>query len=407
MIFKTMKILFIAPKIPYPPTDGGKISIWGVLKTLSDFGNQIDFVAYSHSRDYDLEVVRQYCHPTILNENTQNSVFGAFLNLFSKTPYNVSKYHKKSLVKYIRAYFKGNRSVDIVHITNLHMGWVIDEIKKYVNIPVVLRQENLEMYIMKRFYENEKNFFIKSFAWLQYVKFKSYEPKLCKKFDQVIMISPDDKKRLKELDPEIKVEYIPAGVDRKIFNSYKKDEKEKHSMFHIGHLDWFPNLDSIKYFIYEILPVVKSSLPSIKFYIYGGKIPPHLSIPNSVQSCIIEKGFVDNLWEDLADKELAIVPLRIGSGMRLKIVELLAAGHVVLTTSIGTEGIPTKHNENLLIADGTKSFAHEIINYFNNVYDRDKLVNNARKFVLENYSWDSIGKKFVNIYKELISNYRQ
>ncbi|MBZ0182344.1 MAG: glycosyltransferase family 4 protein [Melioribacteraceae bacterium] len=398
-----MKILHISPKLPYPTNDGGKIAIYGNLKYLKERGHEIYFVAYKKDSDLNkcIPHLETLADIDVLEVDTENSILGGILNLFSKVPYNVSKYHSQELKFHIISLFK-KKKFDIVIIENLHMGYIVDTIKSISSIPVVLRQHNLEMKIMKRFSEAEKNPLLKFYSILQYKKFIKYEPELCEKFDKVVMITDHDKKEILELSNNIKSTTIPAGVKKDLLTIEIK-EKEPYSLFHIGHLDWFPNLDAIKYFLNEILPQIVKKEPRTKFYIYGGMLPNGVVIPELVKENVIQKGFVDDLWSDIADKQLAVVPLRIGSGMRLKIVELLAAGHNILSTSIGCEGINVEDKKHLLIADNKNEFAQIALDFFNGKYNSEAMIQNGRKLIEDNYIWEKIAERFEQTFQKLIS----
>lgn len=402
-----MKILQISPQVTLPLTDGAKLSIFGITQSLFEKGHQVDFVCYRKHFDSEksISLLKEYCTPYILDVQTDNNFIDALKNLFSSIPYNTSKYIRKELDDFLIEYFKRNNP-DIIQIEHLHLGWVVDRIRKLTKAPIILRQQNYETMIMKRFGDNAKNLLLKLFAKIQYFKMKKYEARLCEKFDKVVMISYEDEKRLKMYNPKIKSTTIPAGVKKELLNFNSTTPKEKNSIFHIGNLEWFPNIDSIKYFINEILPIVKDTIPDVKFYIYGGNLPNNVKIPEKVRNNIIEKGFVEDLWHEVANKSLAVVPLRIGSGMRLKIVELMAAGHVVLSTPIGAEGLAVTNKKEILIENNTVEFANTIIQFLNNKYDRHYIVNNARKFIYNNYTWDKITNQFIDLYENLLNSRR-
>ena len=195
-----MKILSISPKVPIPANDGGKISIFGVLKSLHHLGHEIDFIAYLKDTPYEfaLNELGKYSNPHILDIQTENNYWDMFLNLFSDVPYNISKYHRRELADFVKKYLNNKKS-DVIHVTNLHMGWIVEVIKEIADIPIVLRQENLEMTIMKRFSDQQKNPFIKWYSGKQYQKFIKYEPGLCEKFDKCIMITDKDAAELNKL----------------------------------------------------------------------------------------------------------------------------------------------------------------------------------------------------------------
>jgi len=121
------------------------------------------------------------------------------------------------------------------------------------------------------------------------------------------------------------------------------------------------------------LPLIVERKNEVKFHLYGGGDKKKLMIPESVKNNIIIEGFIDDIWGSVLNKSLAIVPLRIGSGIRVKILEMLAAGENIISTSIGAEGIPLEKNHHLLIEDEPRKFAETILKFLNGEYDAEKL----------------------------------
>jgi len=398
-----MRILQIASQIPVPPTDGGKLSVWGVTKSLVKLGYKIDFVCYRNQNNYSesYELLSKYCTPYILNVRTDNNILGAVKNLFSSVPYNASKYYRKELVEFIKEYFLKNE-VDIVQVEHLHMGWIVDEIRKFTSAKIILRQQNLETMIMKRFYENQQNPLLKFFAKMQFHKFITYEPMICKKFDMCVMISKIDEQKLRSMNKNINSCVIPAAVNDELFN-HKKKNTIPFSLVHIGHIDWYPNLDGLNWFVNDILPQVVKHEPRTKLFVYGGGSTKHYKIPNNLQKNIEVVGFVDNLWKHLENKSLAVVPLRIGGGIRIKILELLATGTNLITTDVGKEGIEISHNKEVLVANSKDDFINMILDYFRNKFNSKELSSNGQNFIKNNYTWDKIGYKFEKLYKKLFN----
>lgn len=392
-----MRILQIAPQVPFPLDDGGKIGIYNITKYLSLRGHEIDFVCYRKHSDYELSysALKEICNPFILDVQTDNNFFDALINLFSPIPYNISKFHSSILEKFLRQRLKATK-YDVAHIDHLHMAWIVKMLKDEFNIPCVLRQHNLEMMIMKRFSETDSNPLLKIFARSQFKKFLNYEPQLCSEFDSVAMITPEDETEILKLNNRIKSTIIPAGVDEKLL-SLKKENPKPFTLFFIGSLEWLPNADSIKWFLEDIFPKVVEKIPEIKLFVYGKK-SESLLVADRIKKNVRLQGYVDDIWKNIMDKELAIVPLRIGGGMRIKIVELLAAGQNILSTSIGAEGIPAENEKHLLIADDAESFANSIFNFFNNKYDKEKMIANSKKFIEENFTWSIMAEKFEKVY---------
>lgn len=346
-----MRILQISPFVPYPPRNGGHLSVFGITKYLSKRNHEIDFVCYRKHDNYETAYngLKKYATPYILDVQTDNNYFDMLRNLLSPVPYNASKYRQTKLRDFLEMYFKKNQ-VDIVHVDHLHLGWVADYLREWTKAPLVLREQNVEMTIMQRFAERRSNPLIKYYALLQYQKFKKFEPQVCRKFDKCVMISEMDVRRLQRIEPALDAVAIPAGIESELLE-YEHMETIPFSLVHMGHLDWYPNLDGLNWFINSIFPRVVDEYPATTLYVYGGGDQRGLLIPEKVRDNIKIMGYVDNIWKEILNKTLAIVPLRIGSGIRLKILEMLAVGMPIITTPIGKEGIEVQDNEHLLIAE--------------------------------------------------------
>jgi polysaccharide biosynthesis protein PslH len=396
-----MKILQIAPQIPFPLDDGGRIGIYGITNYLHKRGHKIDFAVYRKNCDYNssFTALKYICNPHILDVQTDNNFFKAGLNFLSPIPYNISKFIKKEMQEFL-VRFLNNNEIDIVHVDHAHMGWTIDIIKNIKNVPVILREHNVEMRIMKRFSEYETNPFLRNYALLQYQKFLKYEPKLCEKFDNCIMITREDENEILHYNPKIKTSVIPAGIDPQLLKFTSK-ETIPFSLFHIGSLKWLPNLDGLNWFLDEVFPEVIKKIPDVKLFIYG-KGCEILEIDPLLKNNIVVKGYVDDIFSEISDKQVAVVPLRVGGGMRIKIIELMALGKSIISTSVGTEGITVKDNENILIADNKQDFLDKITDLFTNKVNSVKMIEAARDFIRENYTWEHVALQFENKYKELI-----
>jgi len=398
-----MNILQIAPQIPYPLIDGGKLGIYGITKSLSELNHQIDFLTYL--KDADLKAANKalepFCNLYAIDEDLFNNKFNALKNIFSNTPYNIAKFQTSKFEYELRGLLENNK-YDVVHIDHLHMAWTYDIIKKYQDIPVILREHNLEMKIMERYAKEEPNFFLRSYCKLQAAKFIDYEVSTCTKFDNCMMITKVDENILLKYDNNVKTSVVPAGVDEKLFK-LNRTSTEPFSLVHLGSMEWLPNKCGLEWYLSEVFPLVLEKIPETKLYLIG-KGTEKIELSEKVSKNVIPMGFVDDLWKEVMSKDLAIVPLRSGSGMRIKIIEMMAAGQNILSTNIGAEGIGITDKENILLADSAKDFADETINYFQNKYEKSTLAQNAKEFCNERFKWNVIAKKIESVYLEAIKN---
>jgi glycosyltransferase involved in cell wall biosynthesis len=215
------------------------------------------------------------------------------------------------------------------------------------------------------------------------------------------MISTEDERKLKSLNTNIKTAVVPAGVMSNLL-TLQKGEVECGSIGFLGSLDWFPNLDGISWFIKSVMPKLVEKRPDIKLYLYGGGVPNDFYIPHSLENNIFIKGFVDEIWSEILSKELVVVPLRIGGGIRVKILELLAAGQNVITSAIGAEGIPVENEKHLLIANSAMEFVNKIDQFLSNRFDNSAMIKNGKELIASNYTWEIIAEKFERLYSSLI-----
>jgi len=392
-----MKVLYISPQIPYPLTDGGKISIYSSIKSLALLGHNIDFFAYAKNtkKNEAYDELKKICNPYFLDIDTPYTITGAIKNLFSNLPYNVEKYHRYDILPVFDKYFENNKP-EIVFLNNIHMAWLYDYIKSKVpDAKIILREENFEAFIMYRFYQNTKNLLLKIYSYIQYKRLLKYETSITEKFDSVIMISKEDENIIKSFNSNINTFVLPSAVDTEF--ERKDIIQEKYALAHVGSLSWEPNYHSLLWFIDNVLPLLKEQYPNFKFYVYGNLANRKIPIPDDLQNNIIIKGFVEDIKSEVLSKSALVVPLQVGSGIRIKILEFMAWESLIITTDIGKEGIDVQHNNELLIANTPEEFVKEISKVFDNKINFNDITQNARNFVKNNYSFAVVSQKLQNI----------
>ncbi|MFN4110996.1 MAG: glycosyltransferase family 4 protein, partial [Ignavibacteria bacterium] len=367
-------------------------------------GHSIDFFCYRKHSDYNysFKELSKFCNPKILDIQTDNNIFKALINIFTDLPYNVSKFIRQEMWYAINEYLKDN-DPDIIHIDHIHMAWLVDYLRSVINKPIVLREHNFESDIIYRYYLNQKNFFTRMYFQNQYQRLLKFEITLAEKFDKVVMISEVDEAKMLKFNRNIKATTISAGVDDQLFQYEAfRHNKIPFSLFHIGDLEWKPNLDGLQWFINEVLPIVVKVFPETKLFIYGKNIE-NLIVPSKLSKNVFKVGFSVNIWNDVIDKLIGIIPLRIGSGIRIKVLELLAQGHLIISTDIGKEGIPIVDEIHYLNANDPETFVKRISDVFKHFNDFKVICLNGKEFIKKNFSWSSIAERFEKLYFSLIN----
>ncbi|NUQ80919.1 MAG: glycosyltransferase [Bacteroidetes bacterium] len=398
-----MKILQISPQVPFPPNDGGRISIHGILTSMASLGHQLHFLTYAKEWSVlDAEkIIGPFATPHIISFHPKHNVSGGILNLFSPIPYNIEKFHRNEFLKVVQEII-ANESIDVVHIDHLHMGWVVHWLKANTKIPVVLRQHNLEMRIMKRYAEQETNWMIRTYANLQYRKLLKYEPTICAMFDAVVMISDSDEVELRQLNPTVKAMTIPSGISSALLER-KIGKTTGIKIAHIGAMDWAPNRDSLLSFISLHLPEIIRQFPELKLVAIG-RGTDQIEIPDPLKSFVDAKGFVGDVWKELDSCIALVVPLRIGGGIRIKILEMMAAGIPVISSTVGAEGLPFVSGKIGFIADSSSEYCAAIQQLIQTPGKREQIIMSARHTIREQHTWEIIGGRFEQLYIQLIKN---
>lgn len=395
-----MRILQLTPKIPYPPDDGGKIGIFGITKYLALRGHKITLLSittFDQTTD-DISGLSEYCKIESVTMDTANNYIDMFLNVFSSAPYTLSKYYGRPFLKKLNEVLARNQ-FDIVHVDHLHMAHYGKFIKECFDLPVVLREHNVESTIWERYYKEISNPFKKAYIFIQYKKVYKYESEMTSYFDRCFMITEEDKRRIERMNPKVKACVIPAGVNTSFFYPLTLPI-EPYSIVLVGAMDWLPNVEGTLWFIERVWPLVKQKEPHSKLYVVG-KNPPE-EIRNLTGEDIIVTGFVEDVREYMAKAAVFVVPLKTGGGMRVKILNALAMGKAIVSTSVGCEGIDVENGKNIYIADTELEFAKGILELLEDSDKREKLGEEGLKLIKEKYQWERIAEQIEKEYEKVL-----
>ncbi|MBU7594462.1 glycosyltransferase [Metabacillus halosaccharovorans] len=383
-------ILFLTHIYPFPPNDGGRIVTYNTLRILEEKQHKVFLVSFidkDKEKQVDLKNIKQY----LVNKNYSNRKLSLIKNLFEKIPFTMKKYFDGDVENKISTILKKEK-IDVVILDHLHMAIYAKFIKSINhNIHVYLRQHNIESIIMKRAHEKESNLFKKTYLKMQYKKLYKFESEICEIMDQILVITEEDKETLKSMNPTLKkIQTVKAGVDLEKYKpfSYKKEDNGYKLVF-LGAMNWLPNENGTIWFTENVFPELIKNIPKIKFYIVGKNPSEKVRLlEKRYPENIVVTGYVEDEREYIAMADVFIVPLLIGGGMRLKILNALAMKKAVVTTSIGAEGINLSNS--YYIADSPQEFLSAIKRMLLDKSFRSNLEENGYKEVVENYSFESV-----------------
>ena len=229
---------------------------------------------------------------------------------------------------------------------------------------------------------------------------QAYERRIWSNFDVLIAVSENDKKYMNESASADNIFVIPNGIDVDHFQN-QAAAKVPLSLIYTGQMGWYPNEDAVIYFVNKILPSIKKRVPDVQFLIVGGNATKRVRQLGKGNNGIQITGHVNDILPYIDKAAVFVVPLRIGSGTRIKILEAFALGKPVISTSIGCEGLEVRDGENILIADEPNEFAKKTTTLLNDELFRKRLGDAGRKLVKEKYDWEVISEKIGELRNSL------
>jgi len=255
----------------------------------------------------------------------------------------------------------------------------------------------VEAMIWKRHYEIQTNPVKKVYLYGQWQKMKRFEREMCRRFDSVIAVSADDREQMKREYGAEAVYDVPTGVDTDFYRPTDSAKFSPHNMVFTGSMDWLPNDDAIRYFMREIMPVIKQKVPDATLTVVGRNPTPAVVELGKRDPSLIITGRVDDVRPYIESSAAYVVPLRIGGGTRLKIFEAMAMEKAVISTTVGAEGLPLSDGVELLLADEPAAFADAVVSVLNDRSYASELGQRAASIVRKKYGWRQVTDTFVSI----------
>jgi len=397
-----MRILQLMNKVPWPPKDGGAIACLNMTKGFSMLGHEVTVLSMNtskhHIRIKDMPAdLRRRADFRLVEVPASINWFEATLNLlFSSLPYNAQRFISDEfsfeLVKLLN-----EKSFDVIQLEGLYLCPYIPVIRKYSNALIAYRAHNIEFEIWERTATLSKGFRSKYLRNLS-KRIKRFEISHLNSYDLLVPITDRDGILLDALGNNKPRHTSQTGID---FASLVPTAKklEFPSLFHIGALDWAPNQEGLIWFFNHCWPKIHKQYPKLKFYLAGRNAPDWFERLIRLDG-VEYLGEINDAYDFINSKAVMVVPLFSGSGMRIKIIEGMALGKPIVTTDIGTEGIPTENGRNILIANDADSFTGAIIQLINDRELSDRIGKSAIGFIQEKFDNLSQAEALVEFYKQ-------
>lgn len=395
-----MNILIVSQEFPYPPHgSGAKLKLYNLIKRLS-VGNRIYLAYFIGPEDAPADIgdLNKYCGGLCAFTKSATTAPGLKKlvgKLFNKYPDEAESYFSAEAVNKIKDII-GEAKIDIVHFDLIYMA----QYGKYINeVPKVIAPNDANWLLWQNVANFETDPFKKLEYYVHYLRTKRYEMDNYSAFDKCVVVSDEDKKVLQCYMPDLSISVIPNGVDYSYFRPFNR-LADTYNLIFTGVMSYKPNIDAMTYFCKEMFPLIKARVEGVKLYIVG-KDPTKEVLALASPDTIVT-GYVDDVRSYAGKASVFICPLRIGAGIKNKILEAMAMGMPIVATPKSLAGIDAADGKDLLLADSPGEFAGAVIKLLNSRDLKEKLSKNARKAVENRYSWDLTASGYEALYKDIV-----
>lgn len=391
--------LFVSPFPASPASFGAQRRIEGLMRMLAE-RNEVSFVGLL-GPEFDTETVRramgEYCSDVVLVPWKQAAGLSKrtaqLRSLFSLASYERRYMNSPALQEALDRLLKSRR-FDVVSVETPFLAFSrFDRAPAGENPPrVIIDAHNVEFDLARQYYEKSNGFARKLHNGVNWRKLRREEILAWRRVDGVAFTSPDDEARARALVPTLNATVVPNGVDTDAFRPHPSGLRpDGRTVVFFGTMNYFPNVDAVRWLLDEIWPRIEKRHPHARLKIIGSHPLPDVLAKQGPR--IEVTGLVDDLQRHLAEAATIVVPLRIGGGTRLKILESLAMGKAIVSTRLGAEGIAVVPEKHLLLADDAEAIAEGVVRVLESPELAERLGRSGRELAERCYSWRAIGQK--------------
>jgi len=391
-----MQILLLAKKPPYPTHDGEAIGVMQLAQGLADQGFKVHILYLNTGKhSYPPEKIPdtgiQY---HAVDHKAEVTLTGLFRSIFTRLPYHVTRFFSLKMVEKAEELARAIQ-FDIIQAESLYTIQCLLAIRGYKGLRIY-RSQNREFKIWKSLSEHSGNPLKRWYLGVQAKKLRTFENKISGQMDAILPVSTVEAEEYRNAQPSVPQHYAPTPVDIP-----QEEFPTGDGLYFIGGLDWLPNQEGLRWFLKEVWPLVHAKFPHEKFHI-AGRNAPH-GFAATLPAGIVFHGAVPDAMAFSSDKRICIAPLLSGGGMKIKILEAMACGKPVVSTSKGAEGMPPGIADRIKIADSPMEFLRELTSYIEHASAARNDGKAARSFITENYSRKAVSAGVSAFYKTLLT----
>jgi glycosyltransferase involved in cell wall biosynthesis len=397
-----VQILYVTLRVPFPPTSGHRLRVWLLLRALAAEQHDVTLISLADAQETetDLSPLRGLCSSVSLVPRAHTSYesrdYGKLMAaLLSPRPYQVLEVLSPPLVARVKElaacqHFDLVICDQIVMVANLPPG---------LSIPVVVDSVHVAHELLDRYLDHMRNPLKRLYLWIEYLKMRPWEARVCSESSAVLACSDLERRVFQRLSPGARVFTAPNVVDLSEYTPTSGGDDA--TLLFSGTMEWYPNQNAVEFFASGILPELRRLRPGVRLRVAGRGGAESFRRRFRGQPEIEFTGFVSDMRDEIAGAAVCVVPLRIGSGTRLKILEAAAMAKPVVSTRLGVEGLDFEEGEEILLADDPRDFARAVAGLLADPDRRRQMGQAARRRVEAQYGVPALRESLRQILANL------
>jgi glycosyltransferase involved in cell wall biosynthesis len=394
-----LKTLLLTQVLPYPPDSGPKVKTWNVIKYLAQ-GHEVTLVSFVRGdQSEDIRHLREYCHAVHtlpMGRGALRDLWYMFLSFITRQPFLMVRDDRAAMRQLVDRLAQETH-FDVVHADQLNMA------QYALRVPGAFRvidAHNALWLLYQRLWKTMRPGPRKWLLGRDWRLLRAYEGWVCNEFDVVLAVSEEDKAALQEAaGREREIAVIPIAIDTDEVQVVPPPTSTPH-ILHVGTMYWPPNIDGVLWFLREIWPLIRERRPDAVFDVVGSRPPAEILAYGENDSGVNVTGYVADIAPYLAQAGVFIVPLRAGGGMRVKILNALAQGLPIVSTTLGAEGITVTPGHDILIADEPADFATAVLRLLDDPALATRLRENGRRLAEQVYDYRQACRPLDDVYRQ-------
>ena len=383
-----MRILFAALALPYPPMNGHRLRTWAMVRALADEGHEVTVVSFAEPSEFEasLAPLQKICArvelvPVPERDASRGETVDRLTALLAPMPFAARRLRSQAFTDAVaRQLSRG--TFDVLLCDGIYN---MQNLPARPGVPIVLNKDDVAYQIMRRYLTFERHPARRVYAWLEGEKVRRWERAVCRRVALILACSEPDREILRGFAPRVPIAIVPNVVDVEHYRPGNGHEPK--TVLFQGGMDWHPNRDAVEFFADAILPPLRRLVPDALFRVAGRSPSDEFRDRFRGIDRMEFTGTVPDMRDEIAKAEICVVPLRIGSGTRLKILEAAAMGKPIVSTTLGAEGLNFVNGEEIVLADDPARFAKAVAELLADPGARRKLGDAARNRAERGYSF--------------------